>query len=39
MKVNIYDFDGTIYDGDSTLDFYMFCLSSILNLLVMLKCT
>lgn len=23
---NLYDFDGTIYDGDSTLDFYFFCL-------------
>lgn len=24
--MNAYDFDGTIYDGDSTLDFYLFCL-------------
>lgn len=24
--VNIYDFDGTIYDGDSTIDFYLYCL-------------
>ena len=24
--VNIYDFDGTIYDGDSSIDFYLFCL-------------
>lgn len=24
--MNIYDFDKTIYDGDSTLDFYVFCL-------------
>ena len=24
--MNVYDFDGTIYDGDSTLDFYKFCL-------------
>lgn len=24
--MNIYDFDKTIYDGDSTLDFYFFCL-------------
>lgn len=23
--VNIYDFDKTIYDGDCTLDFYLFC--------------
>lgn len=26
MKVKIYDFDGTIYDGDSSVDFYTFCL-------------
>lgn len=25
--VNLYDFDGTIYDGDSTVDFYFYCLS------------
>lgn len=24
--MNVYDFDGTIYDGDSTKDFYRFCL-------------
>ena len=24
--MNAYDFDKTIYDGDSTADFYMFCL-------------
>ena len=24
--MNVYDFDGTIYDGDSTLDFWYFCL-------------
>lgn len=24
--MNIYDFDNTIYDGDSTADFYFFCL-------------
>lgn len=24
-KVNLYDFDYTIYNGDSTLDFYKFC--------------
>lgn len=23
--MNVYDFDGTIYDGDSTLDFYYYC--------------
>lgn len=26
MKVNVYDFDKTIYDGDSSLDFYLFCI-------------
>lgn len=25
MNVNAYDFDGTIYDGDSSVDFYKFC--------------
>ena len=25
-KINVYDFDGTIYDGDSTVDFYFYCL-------------
>ena len=24
--INAYDFDGTIYDGDSSIDFYLFCL-------------
>lgn len=24
--MNVYDFDGTIYEGDSTLDFYFYCL-------------
>ena len=24
--MNVYDFDNTIYDGDSTLDFYCYCL-------------
>lgn len=24
--MNIYDFDGTIYDGDSSVDFYIYCL-------------
>lgn len=24
--MNVYDFDNTIYDGDSTVDFYLFCL-------------
>ena len=26
MKIIAYDFDGTIYDGDSSFDFYKFCL-------------
>lgn len=26
MIINIYDFDGTIYDGDSSVDFVKFCL-------------
>ena len=26
MQMNIYDFDGTIYDGDSSVDFFKFCL-------------
>ncbi len=26
MKIKVYDFDKTIYDGDSTLDFYLYCL-------------
>lgn len=24
--MNVYDFDNTIYDGDSSIDFYIFCL-------------
>ena len=26
MKRNVYDFDGTIYRGDSTADFFVYCL-------------
>ena len=26
MKIDVFDFDGTIYDGDSTVDFLCFCL-------------
>ena len=26
MKIDVFDFDGTIYDGDSTVDFLLFCL-------------
>lgn len=25
MKVNVYDFDHTVYAGDSSVDFYLFC--------------
>lgn len=31
--MNVYDFDKTIYDGDSTLDFYFYCLKKDLRLL------
>ena len=24
--MNVYDFDGTIYNGDSSVEFYLFCL-------------
>jgi phosphoserine phosphatase len=24
--VNVYDFDGTIYDGDSSIDFWLYCI-------------
>ena len=27
--MNVYDFDKTIYDGDSTLDFYIFSVKKI----------
>ena len=27
MEINLYDFDKTIYDGDSSVDFFVFCLS------------
>lgn len=27
MKINLYDFDKTIYDGDSSVDFIVYCLS------------
>ena len=26
MRIDVYDFDGTLYDGDSTADFVLFCL-------------
>lgn len=30
--MNVYDFDKTIYDGDSTLDFYFYCLKKYPNI-------
>ena len=29
MKVNLYDFDKTIYYGDSSVNFYKYCLKKI----------
>ncbi len=26
IDINVYDFDNTLYDGESALDFYLFCL-------------
>ena len=26
MKINLYDFDETIYDGDSSADFFLYCM-------------
>ena len=34
--MNVYDFDKTIYEGDSTLDFYRFCLGKQPTLLLCL---
>ena len=31
--INVYDFDKTIYQGDSTIDFYLFCLKKNISLL------
>ena len=28
MKLDVYDFDDTIYDGDSTANFYLYCLKN-----------
>lgn len=32
IKINVYDFDKTIYDGDSTLDFYFYCVKEDISL-------
>lgn len=34
--MNVYDFDDTIYDGDSTFDFYLFCLRRHKKILLLL---
>ena len=34
--INGYDFDGTIYDGDSSVDFYLFCLKKNKKILLQL---
>ena len=34
--INVYDFDKTIYDGDSTIDFYLYCLNRNKTLIFML---
>ena len=34
--INAYDFDGTIYDGDSSVDFYLFCLKKNKKILLQL---
>lgn len=36
VKVNVYDFDKTIYNGDSSLDFYIFCLKEKKRLIFLL---
>lgn len=39
MQLNLYDFDKTIYDGDSTIDFYKFCLKKTRKVLLSLPKT
>ncbi len=34
--MNVYDFDNTIYDGDSTFDFYVYCLKKHKKILLLL---
>ena len=36
--MNVYDFDGTIYDGDSSKDFYFFVLKKYPKILKYLLC-
>lgn len=33
MKIDVYDFDKTIYNGDSTIDFYLYCIKKNFKLL------
>ena len=33
MKIDVYDFDNTIYAGDSTIDFYLYCIKNKFRLL------
>lgn len=37
--INIYDFDKTIYDGDSTIDFYLYCIKKHPIILILLPIT
>lgn len=34
--MNVYDFDKTIYDGDSTVDFYIYCLKKFPQIIILL---
>lgn len=36
IEANVYDFDKTIYDGDSTIDFYLFCLKKNKKIIILL---
>ncbi len=36
MRVDVYDFDGTIYDGDATIDFYKYCLKKKKSIIIYL---
>lgn len=33
FDMNVFDFDGTIYDGDSSIDFWFFCLKNDISLI------
>ena len=35
-KIDIYDFDGTIYNGDSTVDYLLFCISKHPSLILLI---